>query len=306
MRASIIIPCRNNAALFAQTLPALCRQTIRRDEYEIIVVDDASNTPLSDEESLAACAAHADLHFVRCASHGGAAAARNRGVRAARGDVLVFVDDDAFVGPRFLARHLDRHRTPAIVAGPIVQVRQIPSHIDERLGFRGFHRHPLPGGNSSAPARVVREVGAFDEDFHAYGWADQELAERLLQLGLRRAYAWGAPIYHYKPPGYDLDLVAQIARERERGRMGARFYRKHPEWAIGVTTKTAPAIRRVIASLARAAGVPNLCDRVERGVIDGASIPAWRAALLRAWVESRSGAAELARLDAVRQAAPPR
>ncbi|MFN8570895.1 MAG: glycosyltransferase family 2 protein [Gemmatimonadaceae bacterium] len=301
MRASVIIPTRNRSDLLQQTVARLARQTVPNDEYEILIVDDASDEPCTVTLRAAADPARGPrMQLIQRARRGWSATARNDAIAQAQGDILVFLDDDAFVGPQFLERHLVVHgkHPAAVVAGPIVQVRAIPEAIDESSRLTGYHRHPLPGGNGSVPAWAVRRVGGYDAEFRAYGWQDQELAERLLALGLRRRFAWGAPIYHYKPASYDTDLRAQIARERERGRMGARFYHKHRSWTIGVTTKVAPTVRRAVNTLARLTRTPDLCDQLESGERDGATVPTWRAALLRAWVESNAGGAELARISA--------
>lgn len=295
----MIIPTRNRSALLQQTAARLCRQTVPPDEYEIVIVDDASDEPgLASQLSSLRTADGPHIELVERAARGWAAVARNDAIACARGDILVFVDDDAFVGPHFLERHLRLHdaQRPAIVAGPIVQVRSVPEVVKESTRLAGYHRHPLPGGNGSAPTWAVRQVGGYDAAFRAYGWHDQELAERLLALGLTRRYAWGAPIYHYKPASYDTDLRAQIARERERGRMGARFYHKHRRFTVGVTTKVSPAMRGAVSALARVTMTAQLCEQLERGARDGATVASWRAAVLRAWVESTAGGIELARL----------
>ena len=295
MDATVIIPTYDRASLLRLTLARLLPQMgAARD---VIVVDDGS--PNEDTIRLVATLAHPALSLVR-QPRTGAAAARNPAIARARGRVLIFLDDDAFVGPHFVDRHLALHnaRRASLVAGGIVQVREIPGDIDEAPGLRAFHRHPMPGGNSSAPASAVRAVGGYDPWFSSYGWHDQELAERLLAAGLKRRFAWGAPIYHYKAPAYDVDLRAQLARERERGRMGARFYHKHRRPTVGITTKLSPAVRAVVSAAARATGTPRLVERIEAGQVDGRSVSGWRASVLRAWVESTSGASELTRLAA--------
>ncbi len=296
---SVIIPTHDRAALLALTLPRLLSQELEGATLELLVVDDGS--PTDATLALVSSLASPSLRLMR-QPHGGSSAARNRAIRVARGRVLLFLDDDAFVGPHFIAGHLALHASPdlRLVAGGIIQVRAIPASIDESPGLRAYHRHPMPGGNASAPAAAVRALGGYDPWFSAYGWQDQELGERLMQSGLRRTFAWRAPIYHYKPPAYDFDLRTQLVRERDRGRMGARFYYKHPRTTIGVATKMGPAVRALIRAADRAFGIEALQTRVETGQVDGAHVPPWRAALLRARVESEAGASELARIRSAR------
>lgn len=295
MELSVIIPTHDRAALLALTLPRLLAQVDAPPAWEVLLVDDGS--PGDDTARLVAGLSVPHVRLLRQA-RAGSSAARNRAIAEARGRILLFVDDDAFVGPHFVARHLALHTGAArrLVAGGIVQVRAIPAAIDEGPGLRAYHRHPMPGGNASAPATAVRAAGGYDPWFSTYGWQDQELGERLLQAGLRRTFAWGAPIYHYKPPAYDRDLRMQLARERDRGRMGARFYHKHPRTTIGVATKLSPAIQLLLRAADRAFHMGALQARVESGALDGRRVGSWRAALLRSYVESEAGARELARI----------
>lgn len=292
---SVIIPTRDRASVLRESLAALERQNLDADRWELVVVDDGSE----GEETPNVVSS---LHNIRAVCLRqfalGAAAARNTAIARARGRVLVFLDDDAFVGPSFLREHLALHvgARSALVAGGIIQTRKIPEFVDEAPGLRAYHRHPMPGGNSSAPASAVRAVGGFDPWFSSYGWQDQELAHRLLRHGLKRRFAWRAPIYHYKPPSYDQDMRAQLAREFDRGRMGARFYHKHHSLAVGITTKTWGPLRFVIAAASNATGTDSMRERLQRGELDGSAIPPWRAALLRARAESAAGGDELRRL----------
>jgi GT2 family glycosyltransferase len=207
---------------------------------------------------------------------------------------VIFLDDDAFLGPNFVSEHLALHHDDsAMVAGGIVQVRQIPDRVDESPGWRSYHRHPMPGGNSSVSLANIQRAGGYDESFDTFGWQDQELAERLLSLGLRRRFAWRAPIYHYKPASYDADMRQQLTRELERGRMGARFYRKHPRTLVGITTKMWPPLGALDRLATRMFSLDNLATSILRGEREHERFPEWKAALLRAHVEMAAGQHEL-------------
>jgi hypothetical protein len=307
--ATVLIPSYERGSMLQRTLPFLARQTLPHEAYEILVVDDGSQR---DHAALAVESLALPNVVVLSESHRGSARARNAGLAVARGEVIVFVDDDAFVGPHYLEEHLRIHqRDPnAVVAGGIVQVRAIPDAIDEAPGFAAYHRHPFPGGNASVRAEHLRRVGGFDDGFETYGWHDQELGERLLQSGLRRRFAWRAPIHHYKTPGYDIDLRMQLARERDRGRMGARFYWKHPRWSVGVTTKLHPVVQQIERMADSLFSIEALQRDVEMGAIQGERVAPWKRALLRAHAEIAAGRAELRALrggqssEAVRDGEP--
>jgi GT2 family glycosyltransferase len=289
--ATLIVPTQNRAELLAISLPRMLSQSLETTRYEVVVVDDESTDSTPAVATQLACD---HLRYLRVARGGGVARLRNRGLDVARGEVVIFLDDDAFVGPHFVREHLALHRdAPAMVAGGIVQVRRIPDHVEESPGWRAYHRHPMPGGNSSVRVADIRRAGGYDESFDTFGWQDQELAERLFSLGLRRRFAWRAPIYHYKPASYDMDMRLQLSRELDRGRMGARFYRKHPRALIGITTKLWPPLGTLDRLATRMFSLDDLATAILRGERAHDPIPEWKAALLRAHVEMAAGQREL-------------
>src|SRR5512134_3029901 len=93
---SIIVPVRNGAQSLPACLEALLAQSLPRDRYEVVVVDDGSTDP---------SAAIARASGVTCLSipPAGPSAARNHGARHARGDLLLFTDADCAPAPDWAA-----------------------------------------------------------------------------------------------------------------------------------------------------------------------------------------------------------
>jgi glycosyltransferase involved in cell wall biosynthesis len=289
LAASIIVPTYERADTLRHSLPRLLAQDVGQRAFEVIVTDDGSTDDTRDVVE------SAGTIYVR-GPHAGAATARNRAIVRARGKVLVFVDDDAFVAPDFLARHLAIHDRDgrALVAGGIIEIREIPDAFPAVRPWRGYHRHPLCGGNSSVRREHVIAAGGFDESFDTYGWQDQELAERLLRRGLRRRFVWGAPILHYKPAAVVRDARHELLRELDRGRMGARFYDKHPRMLVGITTKMWPPIVALERAIATPLGIADQARRILDGQETLRPFEGVRAALLRAHVEISAGLRERA------------
>ncbi len=88
---SVIVPAYRATDVLPRCLAALCDQSLARDAYEIIVVDDGSPDQTADvaEKVLS----NANGRVIR-APHGGPAHARNLGAQAARGAILAFTDAD--------------------------------------------------------------------------------------------------------------------------------------------------------------------------------------------------------------------
>ncbi len=95
----IIVPAHDAAPYLDRTLPALLEAS---GGAEVVVVDDCS----SDDS--ARIAAGYGVRVERLGTRGGAAAARNRGVRESRGSVIVFVDADVLVHPSSISNLVDR------------------------------------------------------------------------------------------------------------------------------------------------------------------------------------------------------
>lgn len=272
---SLIVPTRNRAHILRQSLPRLLQQERSRFAHEVIVVDDASEDDTG--EVLRDCRRE-NLVVLKMERHQAIAAARNRAVAAARGAILLFLDDDCFVGRDFVARHADHHgNRPAVaVTGPIVEVDTIPEVDAPDVGrFRGWHRNPFPGGNVSVGRTLILAAGGFDESLSAYGWEDMELHRRLMALGIRREFARDASVFHYKPRSDRDDFIARLQCEQARGAMGANFYAKHPCLAVGFQTKQLSVFKAMDAGLDR---LLDLDGAVEEALRTG-KVPrpaAWR------------------------------
>ncbi|MGW5675013.1 glycosyltransferase family 2 protein [Streptomyces sp. NPDC003860] len=106
---SVVVPTRDRTTRLLLTLTALGRQTLPPERYEVVLVNDAADAAGSDlAQVLAAVPAHLPL---RTAATGGRgpARARNEGAALARGDVLLFLDDDTVATPGLLEAHLRAH-----------------------------------------------------------------------------------------------------------------------------------------------------------------------------------------------------
>lgn len=110
IRISVIVPTYGRPAALSRCLASLTAQRFPREAFEIVVVDDGGDPPAE------ARSAPFDPIPLRTTvlrePHRGPAAARTAGIRAARGDILAFLDDDCSVPPDYLdqvARAFDAH-----------------------------------------------------------------------------------------------------------------------------------------------------------------------------------------------------
>lgn len=226
---SVVIPTYNRAGLLRRSLETLLQQTLPPPLYEIVVVDDGSTdeTP----EMVRSLTVDGRVRLVRQPSNRGRSAARNAGVREARGEIIVFVDSDVLVRPDFLAQHLDVHRTagrPVVGRGPVIPVADV--HLPERLPLAKSSPAYLDTANASLPRGELLAAGLFDEEMRAYGWEDVDLGFRLQRRGLRRVFRPEAVAFHVQPAPSADTFDEAVAKERERAHTAFYLYRKHPGW----------------------------------------------------------------------------
>jgi glycosyltransferase involved in cell wall biosynthesis len=102
-RVSIITPAYNAARFLGATIESVCAQTV--DDWELLVVDDGST---DESVAIAECVGKRDsrVRLLR-QPNAGPSAARNHGMRAARGAFFAFLDSDDQWMPEFLEHQLD-------------------------------------------------------------------------------------------------------------------------------------------------------------------------------------------------------
>lgn len=235
MRFSLIIPTYNRQALLRRCLDAATTQ--RYPDYEVIVVDDGSTDNTGEmvrDEFPQAC-------YLRQEPNRGPAAARNRGIAAATGEVIAFTDDDCLVPADFLARLAEGYQQHPEVAGvggyleapDSILRHNIFAQFEAYVTHRVYHAGPEPyvggfecpaGGTNSMSYRkqVLEEVGGFDEIFPVPGGEDADLKWRVVQRGYFLLYV-PVKVLHL----HEYTLTRFWKQYYTHGRGAAFFERKH-------------------------------------------------------------------------------
>jgi glycosyltransferase involved in cell wall biosynthesis len=287
--ATVVIATRDRADLLRASLARLATQSAG-GRFDVIVADNGST-----DDTAAVIRAAAPLVRGVYVAEPNRGKARNAGIAAADGRIVVFCDDDTLPPERFVEAHLDAHGDAAdrVVSGPIVNVADAAHLLS--VSAANYSRAFFCTCNASAPKAALDAVGGFDEKFDLYGWEDTDLGVRLRAHGLKRAFAWDAYIYHVKPPS-SMTLARRVALAKEKGEMAARFVRKSPTWPVKLATGAyaanfaraalvgAPPLRRLYERFAAADGASasGLARVASEALADAAYIDALRAALRRA------------------------
>jgi GT2 family glycosyltransferase len=242
---SVIIPTYNRVDRLVHCLTALHHQTIGQSQVEVIVVDDGSSDDTPDR--LCPFVSAGFIRYFR-QSNSGPARARNVGIRAARGRILLFLGDDIIATPSLLEEHLAYHRQcgdgPIAVLGftdwsdgidvtPLLEYggegSQFSYHLidegtvdPENLPYRFFYT-----SNVSISRQFMLENDLFfDEDFVYAMGEDGELGYRMQQRGLRIVYNPRALAYHEHPTTFE----SICRRLFLKGQVAVLQAKKHPEW----------------------------------------------------------------------------
>jgi glycosyltransferase involved in cell wall biosynthesis len=176
---SVVIPTKNRNDLLQDCLASVLKQKFS-GAYEIIVVDDGSNKPV--------VSAVDRVHVVRHETSRGKSEARNSGVRASRGEIVAFVDDDMTVDKSWL-HELTRMFSTSTVVGVYGETRYVGDgkkhYFPERVVANPRARFPM-GGNIAYRREVFNRIGFFDSQFDAFANEDTEFALRALRVGTLR------------------------------------------------------------------------------------------------------------------------
>jgi glycosyltransferase involved in cell wall biosynthesis len=185
MRVSVIVPVYDDATNIDESVRVL---KVAAADAELIVVDDGST------DDSAAVAERAGARVVRQPRNAGASAARNAGVQAAAGDILVFVDADVVAARDAVSRLvgvLDAEPDVAAVFGSYDDTPRAPDLVSQYRNLLHHFVHQHGAGDAStfwAGLGAVRRtafdaVGGFDP--RVRGIEDIELGYRLRAKGFR-------------------------------------------------------------------------------------------------------------------------
>lgn len=276
---SVVIPTRNRRDAVLLALESLRQQTIDPGKFEIVVVDDGSNDQTKPALRILAGEPKWSRHELRILEQTwqGAAAARNAGLRSARGRSVLFVDDDTQAHPDLVAAHL-RHqmsRTPEgqVVLGRVMQEVRSDAISAEINAWWEHHYERLASGrqnwnafftaNVSVPRESALRVGGMNEAI-TYG-EDIEFGYRLHAIGVAFQYAPDAVLTtrNAKSPA---DMLRDTHR---RGQAAVLIYRLAPETCadVGLASFGAAGIRlrslrKVLLDLWRIPGIASLLNRL--------------------------------------------
>ena len=205
-KITVVIPTYNRLAVLKKTLMYIGNQSIGREQYQIIVVDDGSTDGTGEYLKTL----NGIDYFIN-ETNKGRAVTRNTGIYLAKSDFLLFLDDDIWADEDLIKNHIEKHKDNKVVVGAIYPAKEIKTNAINKY-YNKHHlwcvkemeknRDNLPynflkTANLSIDRDVLKNVGSFDERFYKYGCEDTELGMRLKKHGYNIIYNKNAIGYHY-------------------------------------------------------------------------------------------------------------
>ncbi len=234
-QVSVVIPVYNAEEILGETLQALETQTLARHLYEIIVVDDGST-----DGSIRIAQTFPDVRLLT-QDHKGPAIARNLGVDAALGEIVLFTDSDCVAAPDFIAQMLKPFSDPLVV-GVKGAYRTRQTTLWARFAQIEFEERYAKLAKSSsidfvdshaAAFRIqnFKEVGGFDPHFPVANNEDVDLSYKIARLGYRMVFNPDAIVYHLHPD----TMVKYLRTKFSRAYWRMLVYRRFPEKILSDT-----------------------------------------------------------------------
>ena len=254
MKASILICVRDEEETIRQCISSLINQDFPRREFEIIVVDDYS----TDQTPGILKAFLGQVRYFRNKKRRGIAYSRNLGLKKARGDVICFIDGDAYADKAWLRNllmaydggEIDGRVFPRELLGGVggfvgawnkdsvvaryseeggVRLLRIQQGSEVRLSLIGFGTC-----NIAYPKSLIERVGGFDEGLIV--GSDTDLNLKIIELGYVFVYNPHARAYHKHPES----VVELMGRWFVRGRYDRRTFKKHPRLNLNFSKIISP------------------------------------------------------------------
>ncbi|MBL9200215.1 MAG: glycosyltransferase [Opitutaceae bacterium] len=218
IKVTVAIPTYNRAAFLRQTLAGIAAQQFPREHFEVLVIDNNSTDATRAVVAEFAHAKPAPRYILE--PQQGLDYGRNRAIAEARGEVIVFGDDDILVQPDWLAQMAvplladAATRRIGAIGGEVIPVFPdgLPDWVREwhaPLAFREGTgpleaRHSPMGANLGFPKWVFAQLGNFHTALdrsagNYFSGGDSEMVRRVRAAGLEVWFAPAAAVRHQMP-----------------------------------------------------------------------------------------------------------
>jgi glycosyltransferase involved in cell wall biosynthesis len=181
---SIVIPTYRRSDIVLDTISQF--RKYYPEQFELIIVDQTADLPPAAAAALAKLDTSGSIRWLQLPKPS-IPAAMNCGLLAAKGEAVLFLDDDIQLNDSLLSAHLAAQKTSALVAGQVLQPGEFPTRLrpGQSFLFRSDTSRwirEFMGGNFSVNRAKALELGGFDENFVGAGYRfEAEFANRFVK-----------------------------------------------------------------------------------------------------------------------------
>jgi len=261
---TVVIPTYQRRDRLARVLDGLSRQT--HTDFDVVIVDDGSTDGTA--QSVQKVRLPFQVQLISQAN-AGPAAARNAGVAAARGELVLFLDDDVLPSPELVAEHLQAQaREPrCAVMGPLGSLPRYSqpwvaweqAMLEDQYAAMGRGEWEATfrqfwTGNASVAREEILAAGGFDPAFRRA--EDVELGARLARRGVRFRFHPAARTEHAAERTLDSWCAMHLAYGRLERRIFAHLGEAHALSTLqGNWARLHPATRSLVRACLRSESV---------------------------------------------------
>jgi glycosyltransferase involved in cell wall biosynthesis len=206
MKVSLIIPTYNREEFLVDTLKCALSQDF--DDYEIIIVDQTEkHTP----ETISFLKENKERIIHLFSETPSLTRARNIGVKASHGEVIIMIDDDTLFDKNFIQAHWNAHQNGHdVVSGRVdegkAKIATNPIWLNKFFHFSGSENcnidgptNKLAGNNGSFKRKVYDSLHGFDQNYYGTSICeDTDFGYRAYKTGYSVYFIAEASIFHRK------------------------------------------------------------------------------------------------------------
>ncbi|MBI3378245.1 MAG: glycosyltransferase [Nitrospirae bacterium] len=226
---SVIIPAYNADGTIGKCLESLMNQSVPKEAYEIIVLDDGSTDSTAEKAKKFSV-----RYFFQ--TNQGPATARNAGAKEAKGEIILFTDSDCIPGKNWIEKMAVPFNNPEVMAvkgaykteQKTLTARFAQIEFEERFNMLKKTESIDMVDTYSAGYRksVFISLGGFDPSFPVANNEDTELSYKMSRSGYKMVFNPDAIVYHLNHP----DSVKRYARLKFwRGYWRMVVYKRYPD-----------------------------------------------------------------------------
>ena len=227
IQVSVIIPTFKRPPLLLKCLHQLVHQNFPKEKYEVIVITDGF-----DMETVTEVTEFFEQHIslnLSCHSLNekkGPAAARNKGVHCAKGELIIFTDDDCLPQQHWITAYWNAYRSSdkkdaAFTGKTIVPHSETPT--DYEMNIANLQTAEFITANCAITKTAFEKVGGFDENFSTAWREDSDMHFKLIKASVPVHQIKNAVVIHpVRKAGWGISL-----KEQKKSLYNALLYKQH-------------------------------------------------------------------------------